>query len=398
MPDQPKGNMSRAITLRAKNLQYPRFGVLFLAWTALGLLAYARFALLTGDSNNRAPEPLAWLTCYYPWLLLTPLVFRLEQKYPLGRQAGAKNIVLLALAGTLLAYLANKLTLFLDVAVAHVLREPFDASRVEWSIPIHEFGLEQALYWFTVGAGCLIRNVIDWREKERLAAQLSLEKLQLENSLHRAELETLRARLNPHFLFNCLQNISTLCQRDPKMAGQMLTRLGDLLRVALNRDAEAESTLQDEVSLIQAYVSIETMRFAGCLKVLFDIEPETEGVLVPTLLLQPLVENAITHGLRGEQKSGVIRLRSTREAGEIALTVSDNGAGISNEQLTELEVGIGLGSACERLARMYPEQHSFSIRRLSEGGTEVRITLPLRLKKGSEQNSHEHAAIVDRGR
>jgi len=94
----------------------------------------------------------------------------------------------------------------------------------------------------------------------------------------------------------------------------------------------------------------------------------------------------------------VIRLRSNREAGEIALTVSDNGAGISNEQLTELEVGIGLGSACERLARMYPEQHSFSIRRLSEGGTEVRITLPLRLKKGSEQNSHEHAAIVDRGR
>jgi two-component system LytT family sensor kinase len=389
--------MSRALTLRSKPTQYPSFAILFVGWTALGLLAYTRFALLGAAPNNKVvPELIGWLTCYYPWLVLTPLVFRLEGRYPLGRHTAAKNVVVLALAGLALAYLANKLTLLLNVTVAYVFRESFAPSRFAWSIPRSEFGLEQALYWFTVGIGCLVRHVMDLREKERLAAQLTLEKLQLENSLRRAELETLRARLNPHFLFNCLQNISTLSQRDSKLAGQMLARLGDLLRVALKRDAEVESTLEEEVSLVQAYVSIETMRFAGRLNVLFDIASETERALVPTFLLQPLVENAITHGLRGDQKAGAIRIQTNQQADELVVTVSDNGAGISNEQLADLEVGIGLGSTCERLTRMYPERHTFSIQRLSEGGTEVRISLPLRWKKGSDETSHENAAIVDR--
>src|SRR6202043_2473301 len=108
-------------------------------------------------------------------------------------------------------------------------------------------------------------------------------------------------------------------------------------------------TLEEKVSLVQAYVSIETMRFAGRLNVLFDIASETERALVPTFLLQPLVENAITHGLRGDQKAGAIRIQTNQQADELVVTVRDNGAGISNEQLADLEVGIGLGSTCERL-------------------------------------------------
>jgi LytS/YehU family sensor histidine kinase len=295
-----------------------------------------------------------------------------------------------------LAYLAYKLTLLLNVGLAFLFRGSFVTSPMDWSIPLGEFGLEQALYWFTVGVGCLIRNLVTLRKKEQLAAQLSVEKLELENSLHRAELETLRARLNPHFLFNCLQGISTLSQRDPKMAGKMLARLGDLLRVAVKRDAEPESTLKEELSLIETYVSIETMRFRERLQVLLEIPQETEDALVPTFLLQPLVENAITHGLYSNQKNGLIRIQSNLEAGRVVLTVADNGAGISNERLAELEVGIGLGSTCERLARMYPDRHTFSIRRLPEGGTEIQITLPLKKKKGLEGRSREQTATVDR--
>jgi LytS/YehU family sensor histidine kinase len=207
----------------------------------------------------------------------------------------------------------------------------------------------------------------------------------------------LRARLNPHFLFNCLQGISTLSQRDPKMAGQMLTRLGDLLRVAVKRNAEPESRLEDEISLVENYVSIETMRFRDRLKVTFDVAEETETALVPTFLLQPLVENAITHGLRNEQKAGLIRIESRLETDRLILKVADNGTGISKEQIAELEVGIGLGSTCERLARMYPDQHTFSIHRLPEGGTEIRISLPLKRKRAPEESSREPTSTIDRG-
>jgi two-component system LytT family sensor kinase len=326
---------------------------------------------------------LAWLICYYPWMFLTPFIFRLEKRYPLGSRV--LNLVPLVAVGLVLGYFAYQVNLLVNAAIAPLLHAPSAAARLNWSMPLNELGLQQALYWFTVATGCLIRNLISLREKELLAARLSLEKLELENSLHRAELETLRARLNPHFLFNSLQGISTLSQRDPKMAGQMLTRLGDLLRVAVKRDAEPESTLKEELSLVESYVSIETMRFRDRLKVLFHIEQETERALLPTFLLQPLVENAITHGLRSHQKTGVIRIASKLEAASLVLTVADNGAGISNEQLAELEVGIGLGSTCERLARMYPDRHSFSIRRLPEGGTEIRIELPYKAKtKGGE--------------
>ena len=116
-------------------------------------------------------------------------------------------------------------------------------------------------------------------------------------------------RLNPHFLFNCLQNISALAGQDAKAASQMLARLGDLLRVALRSDYKDEIPLSEEVALTRAYIAIEQVRHGNRLSVLFDIAPEAERVLVPNLLLQPLVENAIKHGIGGREKAGVIWVR-----------------------------------------------------------------------------------------
>jgi signal transduction histidine kinase len=381
--------------LDARPLRYPGFALLFVGWTVLALLAFARFALLTNSGEGIFPELVAWLTCYYPWLLLTPLIFRLEQRFPLGRHFA--NFLPLAVIGIFLTYVAMQATALVDAGIAPLFAGSFAASKLAWSIPLRSIGEGQALYWFTVGVGCLIRNLISLREKERLAACLSLEKLELENSLHRAELDTLRARLNPHFLFNCLQGISTLSQRDPKMTGQMLTRLGDLLRVAVKRNAEPESTLKDEISVVETYVSIETMRFRDRLKVAFDVAQETETALVPTFLLQPLVENAITHGLGNQQKPGLIRIESRLDANQLVLKVADNGSGISKEQLADLEVGIGLGSTCERLARMYSDQHTFSIQRLPAGGTEIRIGLPLKRKRAPGESLCGLTSTIDRG-
>jgi len=184
-------------------------------------------------------------------------------------------------------------------------------------------------------------------------------------------------RLNPHFLFNSLQNISTPTRQNPDAASQMLARLGDVLRAALRKGAPAQTTLTSEIALTRAYVEVEQIRFDGRLSALFEIDHELENALIPGFLLQPLVENAITHGLRGGQASGAIWVRAARQSDELIVTVRDNGSGPPAERLADLEMGIGLGSTCERLERMFPGRHSVSMRKLPEGGTEIRIALPL---------------------
>ena len=186
-------------------------------------------------------------------------------------------------------------------------------------------------------------------------------------------------RLNPHFLFNCLQNISALAGQDAKAASQMLAQLGDLLRVALRSDYKHEIALSEEVALTRAYIAIEQVRHGDRLSVLFDIAPEAGRVLVPNLLLQPLVENAIKHGMGGRNKPGVIWVRGVLAANEqsqqLVLTIRDNGVGLPVRNPAELRLGVGLGATKERLMRMYDRQ-SLEIRPLPEGGTEVCIVLP----------------------
>ena len=150
------------------------------------------------------------------------------------------------------------------------------------------------------------------REQERRAARLALEKSQLEAGLNQAQLEVLRARLNPHFLFNSLQNISVMTGQDPQTASRMLTRLGDLLRAVLRQDSQPETTLREEIALTRSYVALEQMRFGDRLNVGFEIAPDAQEALVPCFLLQPLIENAVVHGLRGVRKTGVITVSAAR--------------------------------------------------------------------------------------
>jgi len=376
---------------RQDEIPYPGLIAVFLAWTLLGVLAYGRHYLEDNrlGYTSTMVELLDWLTCFYPWVLLTHLVFRLEQRFPLGQARWRRNLLLLAVAGLPLSYFASQLMLFLSASVHRAFHEPRPLATLGWVVPLRELIVEYALYCATVLAGYLIRNLLQLREKERSAAQFALEKSQLESSLRRAELETLRMRLNPHFLFNSLQNISCLAQQDPKTASQMLTRLGDLLRLVLRPEAGPETTLDNEIELTKAYVSVEKMRFGDRLSVLFDLSPEAGRAAVPTLLLQPLVENAIKHGLRGAQ-AGIILISSAKESDRLVLTVSDNGAGLPQEDISELEMGIGLGSVFERLERMYPEQHTLFLTKLPEGGTRVSVTLPFK-----HQNSELEAATDD---
>jgi len=273
--------------------------------------------------------------------------------------------------------------------------QPVTAPTTWWAILRCDFLLQQTLFWLTVGGAWSLRNLTEYHEAQRRTAQASLEKSELENSLRKAELETMRMRLNPHFLFNCLQNISTLARREPDTASRMLARLGDLLRSALRDGANPETPLATEINLTKAYAAIEQMRFRDRLSVLFEVEPGLEHALVPTFVLQPLVENAIKHGLREEGRTGAIWIKGKRHEHRLALTVRDNGAGFAPDSITDLEMGVGLGATSGRLERMYAGQHTFSIQRLQEGGTEVRIVIPLRWQSGEKETKREVTAASD---
>jgi two-component system, LytTR family, sensor kinase len=361
-----------------KAIRYPGFITLLLAWSLLGSLSCIRHLILDNVPHTHLARELAgWLTCYFPWVLLTPLVFRLERMFPLNRSDWRRHALLLVGAGLAISYISAAITVVVYALVQTAFGEAVSFPSPWWRMPNSEYVFQIALYFVALLAATMIRNLIEMQESERRAAQLALEKSEIEATLRKSELEMLRMRLNPHFLFNSLQNISVLARQNPDAASQMLARLGDVLRAALRKGASAQTALSSEIALTKAYVEVEQIRFAGRLSVLFEIDGDLESALVPSFLLQPLVENAITHGLRGGQASGAIWVRAVREADELVLTVSDNGSGPPAERLADLEMGIGLGSTCERLERMFPGRHALSMRKLTEGGTEIRIVLPV---------------------
>lgn len=383
-----------------KEVRYPSLLVRVIVWVLIGALSYGRHYLIdrpAGPPTRVIFEFLLWLTCFLPWAALAPVIFRFEQRYPLGSKDWPKHVALLAWIGIPVAYIGAEIAFALSVVVRVMSRQPIDNLNSWWRPSFLDLAVMTLSYWFTVAAGYVIRNIYELHEREHEAAKLALEKARLESSLHKAELETLRTRLNPHFLFNCLQNIAALTKEDAGAAGRMLARLGDLLRTALRNDSGPEIPLASEIALTRTYVSVETVRFGDRLSVLFDIDPQTERALVPTFLLQPLVENAILHGLQGVQRIGVISVRSQIKGDDLLLVVTDNGVGLGTKTPEDLEMGIGLDSTAKRLAKMYSDRHSLSLRPLPEGGTEVAILLPLHFQQpddgviGSEQSS-----LVDR--
>jgi two-component system LytT family sensor kinase len=379
-----------------RNLAVP--GV-FVALTLIGSLSFARYYLELAGSGHRGPvwpQLVIWLTCYYSWVFLAPLVFRLEDRFPAARGHWPRNLAILTAASLGMAYLGYELSNLMNAATSLAYGLPILISKPYWAIPGRELGIHLQLYWSMVLTAYVIRKFIRARERERVASRLALEKAQLEMDLRRAELDVLRMRLNPHFLFNTLQNISVLVAHDQDTAGKMLTRLGDLLRAAFRRDVQPESTLSAEIELTKAYLEVEKMRFDDRLSITVDLNAGVKEAMVPVFLLQPLVENALKHGLQCVKGVGSIYIGSVRDRERLILTVADNGSGLPAATLDEIELGVGLGSTRERLLRMYPNSHEFSVRRLTEGGSEIRIVLPYRVAGHSEETQvDERHSVAD---
>ena len=201
----------------------------------------------------------------------------------------------------------------------------------------------------------------------------------LEAQLAQAQLDALRMQLHPHFLFNTLNSIVGLVRDNKNHAAvNMLVGLGDLLRHTLEYSTRQEVELREELNFIKLYLSIQEMRFSDRLQIEFDIDPATTKAMVPNLILQPLTENALRHGIGRTADSGVVGITSAAENGQLRLTVYDNGAGLPDDWQLNGSTGIGLANTSARLQQLYDDNHQFDIRNREGGGVEVVMVMPLR--------------------
>ncbi len=210
---------------------------------------------------------------------------------------------------------------------------------------------------------------------------------QLEAQLSQAKLQVLRMQLNPHFLFNTLHSISTLVREDPDAAETMIARLSELLRLALESAGQQLVPLHQEVEFAERYLRIEQVRFQDRLEVLFDIDPRTLEAEVPNLILQPLVENAVRHGMR---ECGKLEIRSRLHGAKLLLQVIDTGGGAGDGLPAGEGMGIGLANTRTRLATIYKNEQDLALRTTSNGGTEAEIVIPFRLRAATGVDDWNH--------
>lgn len=351
------------------------------AWTLVGLISATQATLLWPASN---PPPVSrlklavWhLLIWYGWAALTPVVFWIARRCPLEGRHWWSKALLHALAG-------------LAVALAHLsffvwtwrVFEPQVARRAPFAASLRQVmyqGLvfEWLIYWLVLGSSYVLDYYRRYRERDLAAAQL-------QRQLAEAQLQALKMQLHPHFLFNTLNTIATLARKqDNDAAVRMLAGLGDLLRHTLEQADKQEVPLREELDFIERYLDIEQARFHDRLTVRMRIAPETLTAAVPSLILQPLVENAVRHGIARRAAAGLIEISAAREAGQLRLQVRDDGPGLPEDFAAEDE-GVGLRNTRARLARLYGDEHSFAL--LNGAGLTVEVVIPLRRRTAENSN------------
>ena len=239
------------------------------------------------------------------------------------------------------------------------------------------FGSDLLVYGAVIGVFYAIDYYRKYREREFLASRL-------EAQLAQAQLDSLRMQLHPHFLFNTLNSIVGLVRDNKNTAAvSMLVGLSDLLRHTLEHSSRHEVELREEINFIKLYLSIQEMRFSDRLRIELDIDPSTTKALVPNLILQPLTENALRHGIGRTSDSGLVGIKSAAQNGYLRLTVYDEGAGLPEDWQLKGSAGIGLANTIARLQQLYDDDHEFDIRNRESGGVEVVIVMPLRLSRNN---------------
>lgn len=334
-------------------------------WIVLGLMSAAQGATWRIYAGRPVPwgSLLAnslgdWLTCG----MFTPAFYWMVRHFPIRHSRGERwwSSLPVHLAGSIVFTL-------LKVSVWTPLSNALnpEESRSYSQMLFGGFYADMLAYWASVGVIHAIEYYRESRERQLEASRLAL--------------ENLRAQLQPHFLFNTLQSISTLIYRDQAAADRMLTQLSELLRLSLRNTGVQEVPLSEELGFLERYLAIMRVRFGDRLVIAVDVKPDVLDVLVPSLVLQPIVENAIEHGMEDRPDKGHVHVRAARDGGgaSLLLEVSDDGPGLGGGAASPKHGnGIGLANTRERLARLYGP--AGRVETLSGRGLTVRLTIPLR--------------------
>lgn len=347
-------------------------------WAMLGVI-YAGpiyFEVRSEGMGHAAWRVFSWgILTWLAWAPLTPAMIWLARRYSLIGGAWKTSLLVHLPAfltlSALHSALATAITLtikpFDNMGASPVAFWPRFFSRLKGS-----FGSDLLVYGAVIGICYALDYYRKYREREFLTTRL-------EAQLAQAQLDSLRMQLHPHFLFNTLNSIVGLVRDNKNQAAvSMLVGLSDLLRHTLEHSTRQEVELREELAFIKLYLIIQEMRFSDRLQVEFNIDPATAKAMVPNLILQPLTENALRHGIGRSADSGLVGISSAAENGYLRLTVYDDGAGLPDDWQMKGSTGIGLANTLARLEQLYDGNHQFDIRNRSEGGVEVVIVMPLR--------------------
>jgi signal transduction histidine kinase len=347
----------------------------FAVFTAL-VAAHALQSALLGAVLGRdfpvgrstSASALSW----YAWALLTPVIAVLVRRFPFTKGRFLTSVPV-HLAASLLLF-GVQFGLFTLGSRALHLGPPARRFVGPPAPPLDPLQDAFRLYFFR-GAGTYALIVgglvlLEYVRKDR-------QRVALEGQLALAELKALRMQLQPHFLFNTLHAIGVLMHSDPKAAHVMLTRLAELLRLSLDTASEAELPLEVELAFVEKYLAIQKARFGDRLTVRYDLEPGAMRGLVPTLVMQPLVENALEHGVAPHARPGVIEVAAARIGDALRIRVRDNGDGLS-EGAGRLRSGVGLSNTRGRLRQLYGDRSRLTLSNAAGGGLEAVLEMPWR--------------------
>jgi sensor histidine kinase YesM len=366
--------------------RWVRLALIWGIWTFIGIV----FTLQGYFTSFRSAKPVYFsdslylqMTWSYLWALATPLVLWAASRLPIERNNWVRSSLLhipisIILSGIITALGYVVVWLYWDWSAGM----PFSFERMGRFV-VGNFSEGIGIYLLITLMSYAFSYYRRYREGQ-------LRTLQLEAQLSQAQLQALKMQLHPHFLFNTLHSISALLNKDTEAARKMITRLGDFLRLTLENSGSQEVTLQQEMEFLSCYLEIERIRFQNRLITRMDVAQPTLVAKVPNLILQPIVENAIRHGIAPRSTPGLIEIEAKQRNGTLRIQVRDNGPGLSKHRTSDVlfKKGLGLANTESRLERLYGAAHLFDLSNNPDGGLIVTLEIPFH-KDGAAPSQSE---------
>jgi two-component system, LytTR family, sensor kinase len=337
---------------------------------------YAVHLHFMGDEGK--PVPWLWAFADYgafwlSWGLLSGPIAWLVYKFPIG--GNRRRNIFYHLAASLVISPLHSTSCYLVMYTMIPKHSPMHSS---WHAFVSYVFLRGIIYYWLIAAGMHALDYYRQYQERSLAAS------QLEAQLAQTKLHLLKTQLHPHFIFNTLNSISALLHEDIEQADLMIERLGDFLRLTLEHSTAQEVTLREELEFLNCYLSIEQIRLQERLVIAIDVEPHSLDARVPSLILQPIVENAVRHGIAPRTSAGRLEIQARHHRSVLELTVRDNGPGLTPSPNGKAGKGIGLAITRARLERLYGVHHRLELVNVPEGGLLVTLEIPFQASNAQQ--------------